>query len=605
MGGTGIRMVVYVLLGALWTSGAATAQDSVPLDEAPLGLWSWSADEPNDVLSVAVEKVHGEWRATLGAEPVVVTHDRGAVSVEGPDGSRFTGKLTSDSSEICGYWYQPSTPLDYQDVATPSVLPAVAEGRWQADVSVQPRPFTVFLDVFEDEDGEISAVIRNPEGNNTLGASRFRFVAAESGGWSLVSGSDDRERQHGLKPAEGGGLLLDYDRFDKPILLRPATDTLAAGYYSRRGQPARPASPLRLDDGWAVAAPEEAGFDPAALQTLTTELASVDPRSRQPQMVHSLLVARDGRLVYEEYFFGHDREDRHDVRSLGKVFGSVMIGALQHQGYSIDATHRPIPDVLERGGLPLDDPRKADVTLGHLMTFTSGLDCSADSDSPGSESRMWAQQDEKNYWLYTAQLPMLHDPGERYAYCSGSANLVGASLNAFGGAPVYQLFDRLIAKPLDFGPYHFALSPNGEGYLGGGAYVRPRDILKIGAVYLAGGTWNGEQIVDESWIEESTTPQIDISPETTGMTPEDFGNNYFGGSQAYIWRVDTVEAGERSYASYEASGNGGQLLIIVPELDLSVAFTGGNYRTGGIWGRWRNDIIGGHIIPAMTNLASP
>lgn len=130
--------------------------------------------------------------------------------------------------------------------------------------------------------------------------------------------------------------------------------------------------------------------------------------------------------------------------------------------------------------------------------------------------------------------------------------------------------------------------------------MRPRDILKIGAVYLAGGTWNGEQIVDRDWIEESTTPRIDISPETTGMTSEDFGNNYFGGSQAYIWRVDTVTAGERSYASYEASGNGGQLLIVIPEIDLSVVFTGGNYRMGGIWGRWRNDIIGGQIIPAMT-----
>jgi len=236
------------------------------------------------------------------------------------------------------------------------------------------------------------------------------------------------------------------------------------------------------------------------------------------------------------------------------------------------------------------------------MTFTSGLDCDANSDSIGSESRMWEQQEEKDYWLYTARLPMLHDPGVRYAYCSGSANLVGASLSAVGGKPVYELFDRLIAEPLKFGPYHWALAPNGEGYLGGGAYMRPRDILKIGAMFAAGGVWNGKQIIKEGWVRESTAPQVAISAETTGMTPEVFENNYFGGSQAYIWRVDTVAVGERSYASYEASGNGGQLLIVVPELDLTVAFTGGNYRMGGIWGRWRNDIIGGHIIPAINDL---
>ncbi len=86
------------------------------------------------------------------------------------------------------------------------------------------------------------------------------------------------------------------------------------------------------------------------------------------------------------------------------------------------------------------------------------------------------------------------------------------------------------------------------------------------------------------------------------MSAEDFEDSYVGGAQAYIWRVDTVTAGERRYAFYEASGNGGQLLIVVPTLDLSILFTGGNYRMGGIWSRWRSDIVGGHIIPAITAL---
>jgi len=120
-------------------------------------------------------------------------------------------------------------------------------------------------------------------------------------------------------------------------------------------------------------------------------------------------------------------------------------------------------------------------------------------------------------------------------------------------------------------------------------------------MFAANGAWNGNQVIDEAWVKESTAPKVAISAQTTGMSPEQFGNNYFGGSQAYIWRTDVVKSGETSYRSYEASGNGGQLLIIVPELDLVVGFTGGNYRMGGIWGRWRDQIVGGHIIAAMTD----
>lgn len=580
------------------------AEPEASLQNPPSGLWAWSVDHPDDVLAVTIEQSDGDWLGAIDSQSVAVTHEDGLISIRRIDGSRFAGRLTDDLSAIHGHWYQPSLHFHYQYVATPVVLHAAVPSKWQSEITIQSRPFRIFLDLFEDDESQMAAVVRNPEGNNILGATRFRVVAHEQGGWNLVSGSGDRERRHGLKQTEGDALILEYDRFDEPIVLEPATDTLKAGYYSRyRYDRSAPATlPPQLNDGWLVATPEEAGFDRSALRALTDELATVDPRNRRPQMVHSLLVARNGRLVYEEYFFGHDRETRHDVRSLGKVFGSVMVGALQQQGHAIDASHRPIADLLSNVGRSMDDPRKADITLDHLMTYTSGLDCDANSDSVGSEQRMWDQQDEDNYWLYTAELPMLHEPGERYAYCSGSANLVGASLSTFGKASVHELFDRLIAQPLNFGPYHWALAPNGEGYLGGGAYMRPRDILKVGALYTSGGVWNGQQVIDKDWVRESSRPRVAISPAMTGMTQEQFENNYFGGSQAYIWRVDTVAAGKRRYDSYEASGNGGQLLIIVPELDLAVVFTGGNYRMGGIWGRWRNEIIGGHIIPAMTDL---
>lgn len=597
-------ITTLALLGAISISETAMSQTIVSPSEAPMGLWAWSAKSSPETLFLEVEKDGDEWTATVGAEPASLVHAQGEISVVQPDGSKFVGKLSADKSKIRGYWYQPAQDVHYQFVATPSILTAKKSGRWRAEIITQPRPFHVFLDVFEGEDSQLYAVIRNPEGNDILGASRFRLVAANvKGSWTLVGGSGNRERRHDLTSVDGGALVLKYDRLDRPITLSPAEAAVAAKYYSRRDHKGSVtlASPSQEDDGWEVGTPEEAGFDTATLEALTRKLATADPRNPRPQMIHSLLVARGGKLVFEEYFFGHDGKTRHDVRSVGKVFGSVMIGALQQKGHAIDATHRPIPEILKSAGHSIGDKRKANITLGHLMTFTSGLDCDENSDSMGSESRMWDQRDETDYWAYTARLPMLHNPGDRYAYCSGSANLVGASLGAVGDTSVYDLFDRLIAKPLKFGPYHWALAPNGEGYLGGGAYMRPRDILKIGAMFAANGKWNGKQIIDETWVKESTTSKVAISPETTGMNPEEFGNNYFGGSQAYIWRSDNVKSGKTVYRTYEASGNGGQLLIVVPELDLVVGFTGGNYRMGGIWGRWRDQIVGGHIIAALAD----
>ena len=84
----------------------------------------------------------------------------------------------------------------------------------------------------------------------------------------------------------------------------------------------------------------------------------------------------------------------------------------------------------------------------------------------------------------------------RYAYCSANINLVGGALTAATRTWLPEFFERTVARPLQFGRYHWNLMPNGEGYLGGGAFLRPRDLLKVGQAYLDGGVWHGRRIVD-------------------------------------------------------------------------------------------------------------
>lgn len=593
-----IRSVIPVFLAMLLQVACGHSEPAEP--EPLIGLWAWTAEETPSEIDVDVQRKGDQWTAQVGDHAAPVTVKRDEVTVELPDAHRFIGQLTQDGSRIDGRWFQPPNALGYSEMVTLASLHLTEDERWTGRISSQARPFRVFLDVFETEAGQLAAVVRNPERNEIMRATRFAVEPEGLNEWALVAGEGDREARHAFKLINGD-LHLVHTWFGETLALERTEIEDAHGYKSRtESEKTEPyLAPPDLGDGWPVTTPEDAGFDRDLLDALVKELATSDPRSARPRLIHSVLVAHQGELLMEEYFYGYDRDTTHDTRSLGKVFAPVLIGALQNKGFDIGSDDRPIPRLLAAAGEPLDEPKKANITLAHLMSFSSGLDCDVNRDSPGSEDRMWEQTQESDFWLYTSRLPLLHEPGTRYAYCSGSINLVGAALREVGKKPIIELFDDLIAKPLGFGPYQWNLAPNGAAYLGGGSYMRPRDILKIGALYASGGRWNGEQIINPDWIEESTTTLIEITPGTTGMTPEDFSNSYFGGGAAYEWRVDQVNAGDRTYRSYEATGNGGQMLIVVPELELSVLLMGGNYRQGGIWGRWRNEIVGDFIIPAM------
>jgi len=133
------------------------------------------------------------------------------------------------------------------------------------------------------------------------------------------------------------------------------------------------------------------------------------------------------------------------------------------------------------------------------------------------------------------------------------------------------------------------LMPMGQGYFGGGVYLRPRDLLKLGVTYLDGGVWDGRRIVSRAWVEESTAQQI--------------GPPQAQGRDGYAWHLNTLTSGGCSYREYEATGNGGQYLIVLPELDLALVFTGGDYGRYRIWRRWRDQLVPGFVIPAVTSRA--
>ena len=526
---------------------------------------------------------------------------------------QFRGALTGDGRAIEGFWLQPSGGTEAepnpnassQPFATPLTLRRVGRGVWRGLVRPLEESFTLYLKIFRNAEGSLTGAFRNPEINSNGGASHFS-VTREGDAVSFSARPDPARpevRHNAVLARSPDRLRIFWPDLGRTVELKRLASSEAASFFPRppTAQGYVYSRPPVTGDGWKTARARDVGVDEAALTRLVQKLIESDPATHRPGLIHSLLVARRGHLVLEEYFFGYDRDQPHDARSAGKTFASVMLGAAMMRGVRL-APETPVYGLLEgKGPFANPDPRKSQITLAHLMTHTSGLACDDnDNASPGNEGTMQMQRKQSDWWKYTLDLPMAHDPGSRYAYCSANINLVGAALTTATGTWLPEFFERTVARPLQFGRYYWNLMPTGEGYLGGGAFLRPRDLLKVGQMYLDGGMWNGRRIVDSSWVTRSTASYVRITPATTGLSPEEFPNYYGEGEDGYAWHLGQLRVGERTYREYAATGNGGQLLIVVPELELAVVFTGGNYRQGGIWGRWPQEIVGGVIIPAIS-----
>jgi CubicO group peptidase (beta-lactamase class C family) len=567
------------------------------------GLWSGEIIQTPGVKgTLTVRRGASGWHARIAGKEATAPMHSSETRIEfGKNRGAFRGRLLPDGRTLTGFWVQPATKrlLPY---ATPLSFAPAGKNVWRANVVPLDDKFTLYLKIFPAEDGSLVAAFRNPEDNSIGGSSQFRISRSGDALRFTASSSRGEIDRDAKLMSSPNRIRLQWPDLGRSIELVHRSPEQARSFFPRApdAQPYAYHSPKALRDGWRTARADEVGIDEAALTRLVQSIAASDPAARRPSLIHSLLIARRGKLVLEEYFFGFDADTPHDIRSAGKTFASVLTGAEMRRGINIGPDTSVYSLLRSMGPFANPDPRKAQINLSHLMTHTTGLACNDNDDSsPGNEATMQAQTAQPNWWKYTLDLPVMHEPGTRYAYCSATMNLVGAALTTTSRTWVPALFNRDVATPLQFGRWYWDLMPNGEGYMGGGAYLLPRDLLKVGQAYLDGGAWNGRRIVTPDWVRASTSPHVEITPGTTGLSEDDFSNEYIKGVDGLAWHGVVVTSGGRSYQGYSAGGNGGQLLLVFPELDLAAVLMGGNYGQGGIWLRWPQQIVGDQIIPAI------
>ena len=170
----------------------------------------------------------------------------------------------------------------------------------------------------------------------------------------------------------------------------------------------------------------------------------------------------------------------------------------------------------------------------------------------------------------------------RRFYCSINPNLALEFGRATGESPAYS-FDRLVAAPLGINHYAWALDRARNPYGGGGMALRARDFAKFGQLMLNKGTWRGKRILSDDFVARASSQLTKIN----GL--RDYG---------LAWWPQTYQYMNRTVHAYSALGAGGQVVYVIPELDLVIATMGGSYASRG-WRYLTGEFITSFVLPSV------
>jgi CubicO group peptidase (beta-lactamase class C family) len=306
--------------------------------------------------------------------------------------------------------------------------------------------------------------------------------------------------------------------------------------------------PLDLNDGWRLSSAEEQGVDPAKLS------AAYEAAARLSN-IYSLLVAKNGYLIAERYYNGRDAFDPHLTASATKSYTSVLLGIALRENVLTSLDQTMMGFFPEFAGQP-HDPEKDDITVRDLITMRSGYP--NDSESPYIEMLRGSSD-----WLpYLLELPLQDSPGTTWAYSNLSAHLVAVLLARAANTTLLDFAQAQLFGEIDVVLHGWPRDANGYYYGSGDMQFTTRDMARFGLLYLNQGVLDGRQVVPAEWIEESWG---DYS-----VTPYSNYGSYFRNCRyGYLWWHADVGVWDVHYAA----GHGGQIIAVVPELNMVVIST--------------------------------
>ena len=355
--------------------------------------------------------------------------------------------------------------------------------------------------------------------------------------------------------------------------------------------------PNQTDDGWVTTSLTDVGM----IEQPIVDMVNFIENSSNHQ-IHNILIIKDKKLVFEKYFsaldysisppalgstfISYNMDMLHWLASGSKSVTSVLFGIAIDKGFINSDVNKNIITYFPQYSSILTGG-KENITVKHLLTMSSGLDWDESTypfgDPRNDVTQLFQQSDPVRFVLAKN---LLTQPGTMFHYNSGVTNVLAQIIYSKSGKNLLQFATEYLFQPLGIEQYEWQRLSGNYYFASGGLSLRPRDMAKIGFLFLNGGKWNGIQILSQEWIDASM--QNYINPN--------FG---FADGYGYQWWLKTVQSGENEIKYLFAAGYGEQLMFVVPALDLIVIFNCGYFDVPISVSPYQ--LIDDYIVPALFN----
>lgn len=297
---------------------------------------------------------------------------------------------------------------------------------------------------------------------------------------------------------------------------------------------------------WLTSAPEEQGMDSSAFAKLVAygESHSFD----------SLLIIRHGRIVAEAYYAPYISDIPHQIHSSTKAIISTLIGMLYRDGV-LDRLDHPVLDFFAGISVANVDDRKKAISVQNLLDMTSGFDWDQGFED-GKDQTLIDMTLSSNWTQFILDRPMAHAPGAVFNYADANPNLASAIITRLSGKLAEDYAREKLFSPLGITDWHWDRDPQGLTMGAWTLTMLPRDMAKIGYLYLRHGEWEGRQLLPPGWAEVLNRASVNMH---ASFDPGLRYSNFF-----WVFSEQHV---------YMAVGWHGQLIAVFPDLDVVAVVT--------------------------------